>query len=1389
MVSPSPSIRPSQPTGIFTGLQPGGYTIKVTDACGKTATNTVTVAQIVTNSTIAIALTGLQPSCASTPTGTVTLVLSGTVPPYTSALVASSPLVVPAQGSVIANAISSNFYSTFSNLPAGVYTTEVTDGCGKTRRATFTIAVSTAPTVLASVSPSCPLGATGTINAIATAGGFSGAGSPGAFQFALIAPSTITRPFQSSSVFENLLPGNYTLATKDACGNIGSGTATILAAAAPTFGAAFTTPSCPNSATGTVEAQIATIGGGSPFTFELISPSPITRAAQASNTFTGLPPGAYTIRLRDVCGVPVTSTFTITAAAAPSFTTALTTSCATPASGTILVSPGATAIRPFNFELIAPGGAVRPIQGSNIANTVNSIFTGLNQGNYTLRMTDGCNVPVTNTVTIAAPVALTFPTGTLATASCAGTPTGMLTVATPTNGLGAYKYELIAPSPLVVAPQYSRQFNNLPVGSYTIRITDSCGNAVTIAAPIAVPTATAPTLLVTNTASCATNTGTITALSTTANQGGGAYQYALIAPSPTLRPNQTAPIFTGLSAGVYTVQITDQCGLTGTTTTTIAVAGAFTPAAGGSVVSCAGSSYNGQILVTNPQNFTAGGPIPAGSGGGPYTYAVYDAANTTLIAGPQASNVFSTIAPIPTITPTHTIRVTDICGNTSTVALTLNTPVALANAAITATSASCAASNTGVIKVTTAATGGLAPYTYTLIDATTAAVVQGPQTATTFNEVPANATGYFVRTTDACGNTITTTTALLFPATVTPTVTAVTVPSCASSATGRVTATPGTGATLAGGTFSYSLYDAANAVLIAGPQASPIFNNVAAATYTVRITDRCGTVGTVAATVSSTITALTAAGAAAGTCASSSNGTITGSFTGGSLPITYTLVDQVSGTVIAGPQANNIFNGLAAGTYIVRTIDACGTVANSANVIIATLVAAPSITTSVALDCAGTAIIGGFGAGGSGGPYTYAICTGAACTSFGPYTSTNTFTVTTSATYRISVLDRCGNAVSSGDIVVNIPAKPSITSITKANTCGSTTITVATTGIVNTPYYSVNGSNFSATLPTILPGCNKIKVANFNGGVFSCASDDFELSVYDLPTLAAPSLAQVNCANGNVSIPTSGGNIACALPVATLGVKLISCIGCTPAALAANPIGTIKPTPTPTFILYGATNATFAPTVSVGGTEICAGANLPINFVSTYCPIALPVKIAYFTGNKLENAHQLNWKVLPINTTNATLNLEHSIDGVNFKIIYTLAATAAQMEQPFNFIYNKPVGGNNYYRIKITDDNGILTNSNVVTLSNKTKGFEILSITPNPVVDGKFVINISSFEKMRVEFIITDMAGRLIAKQQANIISGINTIPVKVTGLSNGIYQIIGIVNGEKTKPLSFVKL
>jgi PKD repeat protein len=1362
LVNPSPMVRPNQASTTFSGLQPGVYTVKVTDACNRVATTTVTVAQILTNTAMTFTASIGQASCTTPGTGSVYLNVSGSVPPFTMESISPSPVVTGPFTAIQQSPASTTFSYNFTNLLPGVYLFKATDACGKVQFVNVTIAVSQAPTVTLSSLASCINNATGSIIINATGGtpGGSGNGSPGAFQYSLIAPSAILRPYQNSSVFENLLPGTYRVSVKDVCGNEANATATVAVSGAPTMGVHFTTASCPNGATGTIEVNVtAASSGGGPLTYELIAPSQQLRAPQTNNTFTALPPGVYTIKLINVCGNIATSTATITAAAAPSFTTALVTACTTPTNGSIQVNPATTGIAPFTFSLISPSVVTAPAQGSNIANTTNSIFKNLTQGSYTVQMTDGCGSPVTSVVTVAAPSALATTSNTTI-ASCAASATGQLTVTVPATGSAPYTYELIAPSPTVKPVQSGNIFNNLAAGTnYTVRITDACGTQVTNTAST-IATVAVPSLTVTNTGSCtASSTGTITA-KVNAQGGGGTYQFALVAPSPVTVPNQANPIFTGLPNGAYTVRITDACGVTATTTTTLANA-LPTPTAGVVLMGCSGLGYTYRVVVT-PQSFTPGGPIQGG--GGPYIYNLYDAANAVLVQGPQSTpNFLNVPAGVG-----YTVRFTDACGTTATVAITAATvtPAALATTALTATQFSCTGTPNGIITAPLA-TGGLAPYTYTLIDPAGPTVIQAAQTDRVFTGVPALAAGYQVRITDACGNVANSAT-LAFAAVAAPTVTTATTASCAAGTNGSVTTTIATVG--GGGTYQYTLLDAAGAVTIAGPQASPVFSGLAPATYTVRVTDFCG-VNSVAvgnAIVSNTPAALTStATASLGTCASGATGVITGNSGGGVLPVTYSLVDNATSTVIQGPQASNVFSNVPAGVYVVRAIDACGTVTNSTTATIANLVAVPTLTSSVAVKCDGS-VLSGYGSGGAGASFTYAICTGAACTGYGTYTSTNQFTLTP-GTYRISVKDKCGNTTNSADIVITTAAKPAITAVTLNTNCTTADITAATTaanGALGTIQYSLNNGAFSNALPTgVSAGCQNVKVRYLNGTSSSCESDVLPFLVF--PNASVPTIDYSNCNSGtsitDLSINTNAAPVDFAWEYSLDNVTWQSSNTFTSIAFGTSQTAYIRAKYTGIVCTNGATGCLQTSAFTVIGS----------------CPLAINGLV--INGQITGTSNTIYWSTAN-EINNNKFVIQRSSNGSTFTTLGELATKAINGNSNtllnYSFVDANPIQGKAYYKLQIVDNGNTFKYSPIVTLRRGIGKLEIVDVRPNPTT-GKVYFNILG-ASTNVQVTISDVTGKIV------LIKGLvqsNNFSVNMSGLANGTYVLTAAdaLTGEKS--------
>jgi hypothetical protein len=183
----------------------------------------------------------------------------------------------------------------------------------------------------------------------------------------------------------------------------------------------------------------------------------------------------------------------------------------------------------------------------------------------------------------------------------------------------------------------------------------------------------------------------------------------------------------------------------------------------------------------------------------------------------------------------------------------------------------------------------------------------------------------------------------------------------------------------------------------------------------------------------------------------------------------------------------------------------------------------------------------------------------------------------------------------------------------------------------------------------------------------------------------------------------------------------------------------------------------------------------------------LPITINYFTGIKQNNTHVLNWKLTCNSSSYADIEMERCTDGQNYKSIYSMHATALRCQQPFDYTDNLPAKGVNYYRLKMTDANGKVTYSSIVSLINAGKGIDVLNIAPNPIVDGAFNLQISAAEKTQMELVITDMQGRVLQKKAVNMIAGFNTIPMNVRNLAAGTYQLFGNSEGGRTRVLRFV--
>jgi gliding motility-associated-like protein len=124
----------------------------------------------------------------------------------------------------------------------------------------------------------------------------------------------VTRAIQGSSVFGSLPSGTYQILVTDLSNDSAKVTAIVGGSyISPNFTPLYTNPTCAGKSTGIIIGNPLAAAGTTPFSWTLTNTGTSVTTTQASDTFTGLPTGTYTLRLTDSCNNYVTYSVTLTA--------------------------------------------------------------------------------------------------------------------------------------------------------------------------------------------------------------------------------------------------------------------------------------------------------------------------------------------------------------------------------------------------------------------------------------------------------------------------------------------------------------------------------------------------------------------------------------------------------------------------------------------------------------------------------------------------------------------------------------------------------------------------------------------------------------------------------------------------------------------------------------------------------------------------------------------------------------------------------------------------------------------------------------------------------------------------------------------------------------------
>lgn len=222
------------------------------------------------------------------------------------------------------------------------------------------------------------------------------------------------------------------------------------------------------------------------------------------------------------------------------------------------------------------------------------------------------------------------------------------------------------------------------------------------------------------------------------------------------------------------------------------------------------------------------------------------------------------------------------------------------------------------------------------------------------------------------------------------------------------------------------------------------------------------------------------------------------------------------------------------------------------------------------------------------------------------------------------------------------------------------------------------------------------------------------------------------------------------------------------------------------------TTATSGFTVTWNATRSWWEVKVPVSgfsgfYLSAALATVLPISIEYFKGVQTDNKHVLSWKA-NCSSASVTFEIQRSTDGLHFTSINNLTASQARCSEPFDFTDEHLVSGINYYRIKIIDIDGKSTYSNIISLTLKTKGIELVSLSPNPVIKNDPVLKVNTGDKSLVNIVISDFAGRFVRNQTAQLIPGINPVILNTQSLARGVYQVTAYSAGSAPRTLRLIK-
>ena len=184
----------------------------------------------------------------------------------------------------------------------------------------------------------------------------------------------------------------------------------------------------------------------------------------------------------------------------------------------------------------------------------------------------------------------------------------------------------------------------------------------------------------------------------------------------------------------------------------------------------------------------------------------------------------------------------------------------------------------------------------------------------------------------------------------------------------------------------------------------------------------------------------------------------------------------------------------------------------------------------------------------------------------------------------------------------------------------------------------------------------------------------------------------------------------------------------------------------------------------------------------------LPVELLSFTGWNQGVVNKLQWITASEQNTSKFVIEKNIGTGVWNTIGERTAAGNSNQQLTYDFADNDPTVGDNYYRLRVIDNDGIFSLSNVINIPISEAVVNNFSrVYPNPT-GGQLNVEIQSTGAYDAKVLVYDVIGKKVYEKPSALVKGLNTLQFDFSQLAKGTYVLQFSDKDGKLHSTKFVK-